>query len=87
MEWIDRLADGLGLEALTGPETARVLDASREVAHRVERKATPLALFLVGMGVARRTAEGEPRELAFGWALDQLISRLPAESPADGADK
>ena len=81
MEWIDRLAEGLGVEPLSGQEVARLLTASREVAHRVERKVTPLAAFLVGMGVSRRIADGVPRAVAVDEALDALLRRLPDAAP------
>ncbi len=77
MEWIDRLADGLGLEELSGEETVRLLAASREVAHRVERKVTPLAAFLVGLNAGKAMAEGTTRAIAFDEAVDQLLRRLP----------
>ncbi len=79
MEWIDRLAEGLGLEELSGEETTRLLAASREVAHRVERKVTPLAAFLVGMSAGKAMAEGGARAIAFNEAVDQLLRRLPDE--------
>ncbi|MBA3363847.1 MAG: molybdopterin-guanine dinucleotide biosynthesis protein MobA, partial [Actinobacteria bacterium] len=40
MEWVDRLAAELHLEALSAHENEHLLTASREVAHRIERKAT-----------------------------------------------
>ena len=45
-DWIDRLAAALGEDPLSESETTRLLGVSREVAHRVERKITPLAAFL-----------------------------------------
>ena len=81
MEWIDRLAEGIGVEPLTSQEVTRLLAASREVAHRVERKVTPLASFLVGMGVSKRIADGDSREVAFDDTLDALLRRLPDAPP------
>ena len=43
MEWVDGLATDLHLKALSAHEHEHLLTASREVAHRIERKATPLA--------------------------------------------
>lgn len=83
MEWIDRLAEGIGLEPLTGQEATRLLAASREVAHRVERKVTPLAAFLIGMGVSKRIADGDSRAVAFDQALDALLRRLPDAPPEE----
>jgi hypothetical protein len=77
-EWIDELAEAIGQPSLSGEESARLLRATREVAHRVERKATPLAAFLLGIDVARRVAIGEPRETAIGAAIGTLDGLLPA---------
>jgi hypothetical protein len=77
MEWLDRLAESLGEVPLTGQESDRLLRASRDVAHRVERKATPLAAFLVGVAVGRDVARGASRESAFDGALDAILVRLP----------
>jgi hypothetical protein len=85
MEWLDRLAEALGEEPLSGQEVDRLLRSSRDVAHRVERKATPLAAYLVGMAVGRGLAQGTAREVAFDAALDAVLVRLP-EAPAGGAE-
>lgn len=77
MEWIDRLAEGLGVAPLSESETSRLLATAREVAHRVERKVTPLAAFQLGVAVGRSEAEGSGREMAFTRALEMLIHRLP----------
>ncbi len=77
MEWIDRLAEGLRVEPLTAHETTRLLSTAREVAHRVERKITPLATFQLGVAVGKATEEGTGREMAFTRALEMLIHRLP----------
>ena len=76
-DWIDELAGALQVEALTPPETERILRVARDVAHRVERKDTPLAAFLLGMDVARRTASGTAR----GVALDEAIATTDALLP------
>ena len=85
MEWLDRLAEALGEEPLTGQEMDRLLRSSREVAHRVERRATPLAAFLVGIAVGRDVERGSGREAAFDEALDAVIVRLP-DPPPDAAE-
>ena len=88
MEWVDRLADAFGEEPLTGQEVDRLLRTSRDVAHRVERKATPLAAYLVGIAVGRSVAEGSTREVAFGEALEAVLVRLPDEpAPAGPGDR
>ena len=85
MEWLDRLAEALGEEPLSVQEADRLLRASREVAHRVERTATPLAAFLVGAAVSRRMIErGATRETAFDESLDAVLVRLPEpHAPGD----
>ncbi len=75
--WIDDLADALGSEPLTGPETDRLLRMARDVAHRVERKGAPLASFLLGVQVARNTADGSPRTAALDEAIGVAESLLP----------
>jgi Domain of unknown function (DUF6457) len=78
--WIDGLAEALGIERLSASEAERLLKAARDVAHRVERKGTPLAAFLLGMHVAARTADGSPRSLAIDDAIGMTEALLP---PAD----
>ncbi|MBI3648078.1 MAG: molybdopterin-guanine dinucleotide biosynthesis protein MobA [Actinobacteria bacterium] len=83
-DWVDRLAQGLGVEPLSALETVRLLSTAREVAHRVERSDTPLAAFVLGAAVGRRVAEGVSHSVAFDDALDALVRRLPSppEEPA-----
>jgi hypothetical protein len=78
--WIDDLAEALEVDALTGAETDRLLRIARDVAHRVERKGTPLASFLLGMHVARRTADGSPRDVALDEAIALTDTLLPPVS-------
>jgi hypothetical protein len=75
--WIDELAAAFGQGALSDDETRRLLGVSREVAHRVERKETPLAAFLLGLGVAQRMAEGEPRDNAIVRSIERIEAMLP----------
>jgi uncharacterized protein DUF6457 len=82
-EWIDELASRLELDPLSGTETKRALASSREVAHRVERRITPLSTYLVGLAVGRAMSQGEERDAAFARALGTLESLLP-EAPPDG---
>jgi len=84
MDWVDRLAEGLGEDPLTAQEIQRLLAAARDVAHRVERRATPLAAYIVGIAVGARMAEGVSRESAFDQAMDAVLDRLPA-APVDDA--
>jgi Domain of unknown function (DUF6457) len=79
-EWIDELAETLEVEALTAAEAGHILRVSRDVAHRAERKDTPLAAFLLGMHVARRTAAGTSRDIALDDVIattDALLARTP----------
>lgn len=77
MAWIDDLANALGVDALTEDATNALLDTARDVAHRVERKNTPLATFLLGVAVAQAAAAGEDRGNALGRARESLNSLLP----------
>jgi hypothetical protein len=81
--WIDRLATALDEDPLTDAEATRLLDSARDVAHRVERKITPLAAFLLGAATGRKMAEGGSREVALGSALGTLEGLLPS-GPAEG---
>jgi hypothetical protein len=82
MDWVDGLAGELKLEALSKHETDHVLSASREVAHRVERKVTPLAMYVVGLAVGRQLAE-RGRDDALEDAIHALLLRLPPEQGTD----
>ena len=81
--WIDRLATALDEDPLTDAETTRLLGSARDVAHRVERKITPLAAFLLGAATGRRMAEGSSRKEALDSALGALEGLLPS-GPAEG---
>ena len=76
MDWVDGLAAELGLDALSKHETEHLLSASREVAHRVERKVTPLAMYVVGLSVGREMAD-RTRDDAIEDAVHALLLRLP----------
>jgi hypothetical protein len=79
--WLDELARSLGEEPLTSAETSRLLDAARDVAHRVERKMTPLSAFVMGCAVGRQLADGEKRADTLGRILSELEAALPPETP------
>lgn len=81
--WIDRLATELGEDPMNEAEIARLLGAAREVAHRVERRITPLAAFLLGSAAGRSMAGGNSRADALAVALESLELLLPA-APPDG---
>ena len=78
MDWVNGLAAELRLEPLSKHETDHLLSAAREVAHRVERKITPLAMYVVGVSVGRQAAE-RPRDDALEDAIHALLLRLPPE--------
>jgi hypothetical protein len=81
MEWVDGLAADLHIDALSAHENDHVLSASREVAHRVERRATPLAMYVIGLAVGGQMAE-RTRDDAIEDAIHALLLRLPpAEEP------
>ena len=77
--WTEDLAEALEIDPLTTSETDRLLRIARDVAHRVERKGTPLASFLLGMHVSRRTANGSPRSVAIDDAIALAEGLLPPE--------
>jgi Domain of unknown function (DUF6457) len=81
--WLDELASTLGEEPLTAAEKAPLLDAARDVAHRVERKMTPLSAFVIGCAVGRKLAGGADRTETIAATLRQLDALLPPET-SDG---
>jgi hypothetical protein len=85
-DWIDQLAAALGEEPLSQDERTRILGVARDVAHRVERKVTPLATFLVGSAMGRDLSSAAPRSEAMSAALETLRSALPEERPQDRSE-
>lgn len=83
-DWIDQLAAALGEEPLSQEETNRLLGVARDVAHRVERKATPLAAYLLGSAVGRNVSAGAHRPDAMAAALETLRTALPEDRPQGG---
>ncbi len=79
-EWIDELAVTFALEPLSEDETDRLLHVARDVAHRVERKVTPLAAFLMGMDVASRVAGGDSRAAAVDGSIAAVEVLLPPKT-------
>ena len=71
MEWLDGVADALGVARLSPAEIEKILDLARVVAHGTERMNAPLATFLVGK------AAGAGRELAMAASVveEQALSR------------
>ena len=79
-DWIDELAAALGEEPLTPSERNALLGAARDVAHRVERRITPLSTFLLGAATGREQAGGATRDEALRGALERLSSLIPVEA-------
>ena len=77
-DWIDELAATFGQLPLSPQESDLLLRTAREVAHRTERKVTPLAAFLVGLEVAGHMTAGQTREEAIGRAVASVDDLLPA---------
>jgi hypothetical protein len=76
-EWLAALAVTLGVDPLDEGQVAELLDVARDVAHGVERKATPMATFLLGAAVQRRIGHGSTATDAFDDAVTELRSQLP----------
>jgi Domain of unknown function (DUF6457) len=81
--WIEQLADALGEEPASAPETSDILTVARDVAHGVERKLTPVSTYLIGIAVGRRVAAGEERGDALAAATARLRAILPEAAPGD----
>ncbi len=76
MEWLMQLASELDVDPIEEGRQSDLLDVARDVAHRTERKATPLASYLLGEAVGRRIAAGQDPEEAFAAALTDLRRAL-----------
>lgn len=79
--WIDDLARALGQDPLSEDDVETLLAVARDVAHRVERRITPLSTFLLGAAVGRREAAGADRASALAEGLATLRGLLPEASP------
>lgn len=75
--WTDRLASDLGVPTLPGPAEATLLRASRDVAHRVERKDTPISTYLLGVAAGMRIGGGTDPDAALQEVLAVLVAALP----------
>lgn len=81
--WIDQLAEALGEEPASADETSEILTVARDVAHRVERKLTPVSTYLLGIAVGRRIAAGTGRREALAGEAATLRSTLPEAHAED----
>ena len=75
--WLGALATTLGVDPLTDDQVVELLGVARDVAHGVERRATPLATFLLGAATQRRIGHGATAAAAFADALTELQTTLP----------
>lgn len=50
--WVEHLCATLGVEA-TAVDMRALLDATRDVAHHVDRPAAPVSAFVIGLAAAR----------------------------------
>lgn len=81
-EWTDRLAETLEVAPLDAAQQESLLNASREIAHRTQRKETPLSTYLLGVAVGGRTTAGADPSDALQEAVAALLALLPPEAPA-----
>lgn len=78
--WLDGFARACGTEPLDGAEVDALLEVARDVAHRVERKVTPLATFLLGMSVQAALDDQVTRSATLSGAINKLEEMLPTEA-------
>jgi len=78
--WLTAIAITLGVDPLDEGQIAELLDVARDVAHGVERKATPMATFLLGAAVQRRIGHGSTSQEAFDDAVTELRTMLPGSA-------
>lgn len=76
-EWVKEARAVLQIE--DDVDTDLILDLARDVAHGVERRAAPVATFLVGLA-AGRAGGGAAAEEAAAAKMHELVARWPASS-------
>ena len=81
--WIDQLAEALGQEPASEPEVSEILTVARDVAHRVERRLTPVSTYLLGVAVGRLMRDGTERRDALAGQAAVLRGTLPEAPPED----
>jgi predicted nucleic acid-binding protein len=79
--WLARLAAQLGDAAMPPATQAALLRLARDVAHGAERKLAPLAAYVAGRHVERRTGEGATETDALG-EVTEAAARLLGETPS-----
>jgi hypothetical protein len=82
--WLGTLATTLGVDPLGDTQVRELLAVARDVAHGVERRATPLATFLLGAAMQRGIGHGVAGSDAFDSALAELRASLPPPPAAGG---
>jgi hypothetical protein len=80
-DWTDLLAETLEVTRLDPAQQDSLLHASREIAHRVERKETPLSAYLLGVAVGTRTAAGADPSDALREVVEAVLALLPPGEP------
>jgi hypothetical protein len=81
--WLGTLATTLGVDPLGDAQVRELLGVARDVAHGVERRATPLATFLLGAAMQRGIGHGATGPDAFAAAVVELRAALPPTPVAD----
>ena len=77
---LDDIAAALGVAPLPAEHSRLLLDATRDVAHRSERRYAPLAAFLLGAAVG----SSPDRDTALSQAVSRMLAVLPLEDPPAG---
>jgi Domain of unknown function (DUF6457) len=70
-KWVDDVSRALGIEGDT--DIKELLDVSRVVAHKVERRAAPVTTYLMGVAAAQGAADVSKKiiSLARTWESDE----------------
>lgn len=79
-QWLDIVARDLGVDVEVDQRS--LLATAREVAHRVERKATPLTTFLIGVAAGR--GSGDTDVVALCARVNELAAEWESSRDADG---
>lgn len=74
--WTDHVRDALGIE--TAVDLKGLLDATRDVAHAVERPAAPVTAFLIGYAAAQRGGTAADVDAVTAEVLE-LVAAWPSQ--------
>ncbi len=85
-EWIDILAHHIdtGDFELSKDDILTILDLARDASHQVERAASPLTMFLVGVAVGRGGSLGKVAAQTTALVLSLDDRTVETEESADG---